>query len=103
MAYNYEITRDRLVYKMPTEVDHHIAKSIGSEIDSLIEQGMVRHVLFDMERTNFMDSSGIGLVIGRSRKLKFFGGDVSVANMSDRVDLILRSCGVYKVVGREEI
>ena len=50
-----------------------------------------------------MDSSGIGIVIGRARKLKFFeDGEVAVCNMSKRVDVIFKSAGLYDIVKKEE-
>ena len=89
--------------QLPEEIDHHMAKAIAMEIDALIEGGGVRKVVFDMEQTRFMDSSGIGIVIGRARKLKFFeDGEVAVCNMSKRVDMIFKSAGLYDIVKKEE-
>lgn len=103
MIGEYSILNGRLTYKMPEEIDHHMAKAIAMEIDALIDGGGVRKVVFDMEQTRFMDSSGIGIVIGRARKLKFFeDGEVAVCNMSKRVDMIFKSAGLYDIVKKEE-
>lgn len=103
MIGEYSILNGRLTYKMPEEIDHHMAKAIAMEIDALIEGGGARKVVFDMEQTGFMDSSGIGIVIGRARKLKFFeDGEVAVCNMSKRVDVIFKSAGLYDIVKKEE-
>lgn len=101
MEANYLKEAEKVIYYMPKEVDHHSAKTISAELDRLIESEGVRNIVFDMEKTMFMDSSGIGIIIGRSRKLKFFdGSSVSVRNMSQRVDLILRCAGIYSIVDR---
>lgn len=101
MEANYHKEAEKVIYYMPKEVDHHSAKTISAELDRLIESEGVRNIVFDMEKTMFMDSSGIGIIIGRSRKLKFFdGSSVSVRNMSQRVDLILRCAGIYSIVDR---
>ena len=92
-----------IVYAMPREVDHHVAKKIAMELDRKIELDGVRSIVFDMKDTEFMDSSGIGVVIGRSRKLKYFPeGQVSVCHIRPREDLIFKSAGLYKIVKKEE-
>ena len=54
-----------------------------------IEGCGVRKIVFDMKQKEFMDSSGIGAIIGRTKKLKYFNDiSVSVCNMSDRVDTV---------------
>lgn len=93
---------EEFVYTMPREVDHHVAKRIAMELDRRIEIEGIRSIVFDMKDTVFLDSSGIGVVIGRSRKLKYFeDGQVKVINISPRVDLIFQSAGIYKIVRKE--
>ncbi len=93
---------EEFVYTMPREVDHHVAKRIAMELDRRIEIEGIRSIVFDMKDTVFLDSSGIGVVIGRSRKLKYFeDGQVKVINISPRVDLIFQSAGIYKIVKKE--
>ncbi len=72
---------------------------IIAELDALIEGCGVRKIVFDMKQTEFMDSSGIGVIIGRTKKLKYFNdSSVSVCNMSDRVDKLLKCAGIYTIV-----
>ena len=72
---------------------------IVAELDALIEGCGVRKIVFDMKQTEFMDSSGIGVIIGRTKKLKYFNdSSVSVCNMSDRVDKLLKCAGIYTIV-----
>ena len=66
MIENYIKEADRVTYLMPKEVDHHCAGQIIAELDALIEGCGVRKIVFDMKQTEFMDSSGIGVIIGRS-------------------------------------
>ena len=102
MEHNYFKEAEKVVYYMPKDVDHHSAKTISAELDRLIESEGIRKIVFDMGKTEFMDSSGIGIIIGRSRKLKFFNdSSVSVRNMSQRVDIILRCAGIYSIVEKE--
>ena len=72
MIENYIKEADRVTYLMPKEVDHHCAGQIIAELDALIEGCGVRKIVFDMKQTEFMDSSGNGVIIGRTKKLKYF-------------------------------
>ena len=85
MIENYIKEADRVTYLMPKEVDHHCAGLIIAELDALIEGCGVRKIVFDMKQTEFMDSSGIGVIIGRTKKLKYFNdSSVSVCNMQQK-------------------
>ena len=64
----------------------------------LIEAYGVRELELDFEKTEFMDSSGIGVIIGRSKTMKFRGGKLSVAHIGKRVEMIFQSAGLAKIV-----
>lgn len=94
----YEIKGDALIYHMPKEVDHHVAQSLCKELDMLIEAYGIRILEMDFNRTEFMDSSGIGVVIGRSKTMKFRGGKISASHIGKRVGMIFQSAGLSKIV-----
>ena len=94
----YEVKGQVLTYQMPKEVDHHVAQSLCRELDMLIEAYGVRELELDFEKTEFMDSSGIGVIIGRSKTMKFRGGKLSVAHIGKRVEMIFQSAGLAKIV-----
>ena len=81
MELQYQITKEQLIVPMPKEVDHHIAKTISREIDFLIDSWHVRKLIFDFAETDFMDSSGIGLVMGRYKVMQQNGGEVEVTHV----------------------
>ena len=62
--YIYMVTGDRLVISMNAELDHHLADEMRDVIDTIIEERGVRHLIFDFSKISFMDSSGIGLIMG---------------------------------------
>lgn len=64
----------RLVVRLPQEVDHHKTESIRIQVDQMIRKEPVTEVEFDFSRTMFMDSAGIGLLIGRSQMMEALGG-----------------------------
>ena len=98
VAKHYTVETGTLRYQMPREVDHHVAKEMCQELDRLIEAYGIVELVLDFSKTEFMDSSGIGVVIGRSKTMRFRGGNVSVTGVGKRVDTILRSAGIYRLL-----
>lgn len=95
---NYKVEGAKLYYKMPKEVDHHVAKDMCHEIDRLVETYGIIELILDFSQTEFMDSSGIGVVIGRSKTMRFRGGNIVATGIGKRVDTILRSAGLYQLL-----
>ena len=86
-----------LIASLEGELDHHSTESIRSEIDRAIVSGQVKHLIFDLSRLSFMDSSGIGLVIGRYKTMHSLGGRVAVA-ASGRMLRIIKMSGLTRLI-----
>lgn len=102
METEFEIEGARMKYFMPQELDHHVAAELCEKMDALIETNRIRELVLDFSKTGFMDSSGIGVVIGRSRKLAYFGGTVRAVNLSERMDRLFCVSGLQRMVERGE-
>ena len=83
---------------MPKELDHHEAGRLKLEADYLIGAYHVRRLVFDFRETEFMDSSGIGVIIGRCKSMGFSGGEVMAMNMNERVKKIFMVSGLQKLI-----
>jgi len=94
----YAIIDNYLCIKMPQEVDHHGAAGIRECADRLILDDKVKNIVFDFENTTFMDSSGLGIIIGRYRKISCFGGKVYAINTSERINRILKASGMSAII-----
>ena len=94
----YQVQENCLTIYLPSEVDHHNAEEIKREADKVIEEQHIKYVIFDFGRTNFMDSSGIGVIIGRCKNMGFSGGEVAAANMNERVKKIFMVSGLQKLI-----
>ncbi len=79
------------------ELDHHSAKLIREEIDAEIERSMANLLILDFRDVTFMDSSGIGLVMGRYRQMQFQGGQVQVVNTSPQIYKVMRIAGLDRL------
>ncbi len=102
METEFEIEGTRMKYYMPPELDEHAASVLCRKIDELIEAYQIRRLVLDFSKTRFMDSSGIGLVIGRSRKLGYYGGSVKAENLNERMDKLFCASGLHRMVERGE-
>ena len=94
----YAIIDNYLCIRMPEEVDHHGASAIRECADRLILDDKVKNIVFDFEDTTFMDSSGIGIIIGRYRKISCFGGKVYAVNASERISRLLKASGMSAII-----
>lgn len=68
---HYEIQGDSLIIYIKDELDHHAVTYLRETSDRLIEAGNVKNIVFDFKDVSFMDSSGIGLIMGRYKKVMF--------------------------------
>jgi len=88
----------RLTVTLSGEIDHHSAKDIREAIDRLLVEAHPKALVLDLSGIDFMDSSGLGLVLGRYRRAKETGTEMYLANTSDRVGKILKMAGVDKLI-----
>lgn len=95
---DFKIIDNYLMIRLPDEVDHHISVDISAKADRYIMSKKVGNVVFDFERTTFMDSSGIGVILGRYKKISCFGGKVYAINADNRIRRILLLSGMQNIV-----
>ena len=94
----YERRQDTLVVRLSGELDHCSAPQIRRELDRLIGDRTVRHLVLDLKHMAFMDSSGIALILGRYREMNGRGGTVAVTNMTPQVKRIFLMSGMNQVI-----
>ncbi len=94
----YLVQENCLTIFLPGELDHHSAEDIRQNADLLINQHQIKCVIFDFENTDFMDSSGIGVLMGRYRLICLMGGSVFAVNVSPRMKKILTMSGATRII-----
>lgn len=87
-----------LVLKLTEEIDECSVQKIRRKADYEIERHMPKKVIFDFNSVSFMDSAGIGLIIGRYRITNMLGGVVEIANVADSIRRILELSGILKII-----
>ena len=98
MEKTFVVRGTNLTIHMPKELDHHHAEEIKKEADHLLETRNIRSIIFDFEKTSFMDSSGIGLILGRYRWMQDLGGSVRITHISSGLEQLLVLSGIHKLV-----
>lgn len=98
MEEDFRVMDNYLMIRMPTEIDHHKSVDISSKADRFILSKEVENIVFDFSQTTFMDSSGIGILVGRYKKISCFGGKVYAVHTDSRIRRILLLAGVENIV-----
>ena len=98
MEEDYKIIDHYLLIRLPAEIAHHSCRAICRRADHMMLDNSVSHIVFDFSDTKFMDSSGIGVLAGRYRKISCFGGKVYVIHANRRIRKILEMSGIGDIV-----
>ena len=99
---SYYMEEETLVVELGKELDHHNARNIREKADESIIKGGIKRIIFDFAGTNFMDSSGIGVIMGRQTIMDSIGGRVFVRNMNKEIERIFLISGLHKLVEKED-
>ena len=94
----YQKKDKRLIFEISEDIDECVAQKIRGKLDNEIERYMPKEVIFDFNKVSFMDSAGIGLLIGRYKLVDMLGGKVEVANLTTPVRKIFEMSGVLKII-----
>lgn len=98
MFLEFDCFGDKLVIKLSGELDHHSAEEVRSKIDDKIEKDNPNKVIMDFSDVSFMDSSGIGVVIGRYKKLSMKKGTLCIVNAREAVNRVFELSGLFKII-----
>lgn len=87
-----------LVVKLSGEIDQSCAGEIRREIDRELERRHIRNLILDFAGVTFMDSSGIGMILGRYKQIKARDGKMMMIRMQPQVDRVLELSGLKKII-----
>ena len=92
-----------LIFKISEEIDDYTVRKIRRRADYEIERYMPKRVVFDFYSVTFMDSAGIGLIIGRYKFVNMLGGKLELTNLTQNVKKIFEMSGILKIIPVVEI
>ena len=87
-----------MIVYTPKEVDHCFADTIREMVDRKLQLENIKILEFDFKNTEFMDSSGIGLLMGRYKLMRALGGTVKIVHAGERIRKILMLSGIHKII-----
>ena len=87
-----------LVFKITDEIDDHSVQKIRRKADYEMERYMPRKVIFDFDSVTFMDSAGIGFLIGRYKFANMIGAKLEISNLTQSVKKIFEMSGILKLI-----
>lgn len=98
MRLSTETYNNYLIVHLEGELDHHSAEEVRRKIDSEYYDKGLTNMVLNFRGLNFMDSSGIGLVMGRYKNCNEQGGKVSIVNIGPNLEKILQMSGLMKII-----
>lgn len=94
MNVKLKVAGKTLVVRMAGELDHHAADGLRTQIDSRVAGGLATNVLFNFQAVNFMDSSGLGMILGRYKAVRERGGKVLACSLQPAVSRVFELSGL---------
>jgi stage II sporulation protein AA (anti-sigma F factor antagonist) len=99
MSLQVEMSHHRqvLVTRLIGELDHHTAENVKNRLEEEIAQG-IRHIVLSLEGLTFMDSSGLGVILGRYKQITQLGGKMVVCSVNPSVYRLFEMSGLFKIL-----
>lgn len=94
----YKKEDKQLIFEINEDIDECVVQKIRRKLDNEIERYMPKEVVFDFNKVSFMDSAGIGLIIGRYKLVDMLGGKVKVTNLTTPVRKIFEMSGILRII-----
>ena len=101
MPVKIEINENEVVAFLSGEIDHHNAKILRESVDNVVETAYPEVLVLDFGGVTFMDSSGVGFVMGRWKLMQDLRGSVRLVNMPPFIRKVMRMAGIEKLLGEQ--
>ena len=98
MKATYDNENKLLRLKMTEEIDHCMAEKIRNKADFEIQKNMPQKIVMDFDNVSFMDSAGIGMILGRYKTAKLVGSTLNLSNVKPAIKKVLEMSGVLKII-----
>lgn len=99
---DFDEEKERLTIGLCGEIDHHSAFTLRRELDDMLLNTRPKLLVIDLSSVEFMDSSGLGLIMGRFTLMKKLGGETFIKNPNERVKKILTLSGMERIMNIEK-
>jgi len=96
----FDKIKDILIVRLFGELDHHVTENMRNSIDNEFSTEECKHLLFDCTNLQFMDSSGLGMILGRYKKVSVNGGKVVISSIPKNIEKIMELSGIFKILSK---
>ncbi|WP_010631616.1 anti-sigma F factor antagonist [Sporolactobacillus vineae] len=96
-----EVKYGVLCIRLEGELDHHTADQLRTRVNQLMDEEMIQHILLNLGNLSFMDSSGLGVILGRYKQITSLGGEMVVCAISPAVRRLFELSGMFKIIRLE--
>lgn len=98
----FDVKEDVLIVRLSGELDHHEAENLRDKWKDMMYKNPIKHVILNLENVSFMDSSGLGVILGRYKEVLQLGGEMVVCSISPSVKRLFEMSGLFKIIRLEE-
>ena len=98
MKVSTKLIQNELYLYLDGELDQSVADDLRQQIDQYLDKVTPKKVIFDMKKLLFMDSTGVGLIMGRYKKLRKRQIPICIANPNSSIDKVLKISGLYSII-----
>jgi len=95
---HFDVEKDKLYVKITGELDLSVAENFRSELDCMLNNKQARHLILDFTDVTFIDSSGLGVILGRYKRLAEIGGTVQICGVNGQIAKILELSGLSRIM-----
>lgn len=95
---DFAIVENVLLVRLEGELDHHETSRLREAWQRELAENDVGHVVVNLEKLSFMDSSGLGVMLGRYKEVQASGGEMVICSISSEVRRLFELSGMFKIV-----
>ena len=98
MQIQFKDNQKTMIVRLKGELDHHRSAQIRNLIEESVMKHTTKHLIFDFSELTFMDSSGIGMLIGRYKLMKALGGSIALVCNNQRIEALITMSGLKRLI-----
>lgn len=95
---NAEVMGKVLIVRLIGELDHYYSEQVKEFVEKEMESNQTQHLVWNLSGLQFMDSSGLGVILGRYRQVNEMGGSVTVCGLNTQVKRLFQLSGLFKIM-----
>ncbi|MDA1474995.1 anti-sigma F factor antagonist [Bacillus changyiensis] len=102
LGIDFNVKESVLCIRLTGELDHHTAEALRKKVNEHLQKNKICHIVLNLGELSFMDSSGLGVVLGRYKEIKQLGGEMIVCAISPSVKRLFDMSGLFKIIRLEQ-